>query len=432
MSAAFVRGAVADHAALGIDADALDALVARVQQEIDAGRLPSAQFALARDGRVAVWRQLGDAVPESRYVMFSATKAVVAGAVWILMGEGALDVSRRVVDYIPEFGTNDKDVITVEQVMLHTSGFPRAQFAALDWDDRERRLGRFAKWRCNWEPGTRYEYHPTSAHWVLAELIERCTQQDFRAFVRERIIEPLGITGLQIGVPPAEQGDINPLVRTGSPMTRDELMAALGIPELPLTEVTPEALISFNQPAVRAVGVPGGGGVTTAADLALYYQALLHDPAGIWKPEVLADVTANVRNTMKRLHRHAREPHARAGRRRRRRPLERCAAWAVPCRPARSATTARAARSRGPTPRRACRSASSRMGSTNTSSASGSGRPRSRAEPRTACYSGDQAALLSSRLSQSSRTWSASCIQVPGPFTWAGSSRVKSIGRRSG
>jgi CubicO group peptidase (beta-lactamase class C family) len=67
---------------------------------------------------------------------------------------------------------------------------------------------------------------------------------------------------------------------------------------LPLTEVTPEALMSFNQPEVLAVGVPGGGGVTTAADLALYYQALLDDPAGIWKPEVIADVTANVRNRL--------------------------------------------------------------------------------------------------------------------------------------
>jgi len=63
-----------------------------------------------------------------------------------------------------------------------------------------------------------------------------------------------------------------------------------------LTEVTADALMSFNQAQVRAVGVPGGGGVSTAADLALYYQALLADPVGIWKPEVLADVTANVRN----------------------------------------------------------------------------------------------------------------------------------------
>ena len=107
------------------------------------------------------------------------------------MGEGAIDVTRRVAEVIPEFGANGKDAITIEQVMLHTSGFPRAPFAPLEWDDRDRRLARFANWRCNWEPGTRFEYHPTSAHWVLAELIERVTGSDFRDFVRTRVIEPL-------------------------------------------------------------------------------------------------------------------------------------------------------------------------------------------------------------------------------------------------
>jgi CubicO group peptidase (beta-lactamase class C family) len=181
-------------------------------------------------------------------------------------------------------------------VLLHTSGFPHAPFAPLEWDDRDRRLARFSSWRCNWEPGTRFEYHPSSAHWVLAELIERVTATDFRRFLRERVLDPLGLTRLQVGVPPDQQGDVNELVRTGAPMTPDELEAAIGIRSLPVTEVTPEALLSFNRPAVRAVGVPGAGGVSTAGELALFYQALLHDPAGVWKPEVLADVTTNVRN----------------------------------------------------------------------------------------------------------------------------------------
>jgi CubicO group peptidase (beta-lactamase class C family) len=295
--AAFDRTPVDDLTELGLAADKVADLFARAQREIDEGHMPSCQIAIARDGRVALWRTLGDARPESRYVIFSCTKALVAGAVWILIGEGAVDVSRSVVHYVPEFGTNGKDAITVEQVLLHTSGFPHAPFNALDWDDRERRLARFAKWRCNWEPGTRFEYHPTSAHWVLAELVERCTGGDFREFVRTRITQPLGLHGLQLGVAPADQGDINELVLTGDPLTPAELEAAIGISELPVTEVTPDALLSFNQPEVRAVGVPGGGGVSTAADLALYYQALLHDPAGIWKPEVLADATGTVRNS---------------------------------------------------------------------------------------------------------------------------------------
>jgi CubicO group peptidase (beta-lactamase class C family) len=299
MTAAFDRTPVDDPAELGIDAMAVDELLARAQIDVDAGRLPSCQLAIAREGRVAVWRTLGEAAAESRYVIFSATKAVVAGAVWVLIGDGTLDITRRVCDVIPEFAANGKDVITIEQVLLHTSGFPRAPFRALDWDDRDKRLARFAQWRCNWEPGTRYEYHPTSAHWVLAEIIERISGEDFRTFIRSRILDPLGLHGLQVGVPLDEQRDINDLVATGSPATGDELEAVLGVRELPVTEVTIPALLEFNRPNVRAVGVPGGGGVSTAADLALYYQALLHNRAGIWKPDVLADVTTNVRNRMR-------------------------------------------------------------------------------------------------------------------------------------
>jgi CubicO group peptidase (beta-lactamase class C family) len=294
----FDRTSVVGPEALGLDPEALDAFRTRVQQNLDDGTLPSCQYAFARDGQLAVYETVGAAAPDSRYVIFSATKAVVAGAVWILIGEGEIDVSRRVAEMIPEFGSNGKDTITIEQVMLHTSGFPRAPFNPLDWDDRDKRLARFAKWRTNWEPGTRYEYHPTSAHWVLAELIERATGGDFRPFIRSRIIEPLGITGFELGVPPQDGGDINALVATGAPASPDEIKALLGISELPVTEVTLDALLNFNQPKVRAVGVPGGGGVSTAADLALYYQALLHDPSGIWKPAVLADVTSQVRNSL--------------------------------------------------------------------------------------------------------------------------------------
>ena len=295
--APFSRQVVDDPTKLGLDPGAVAELIARAQRDIDEGHVPSCQLAFARHGRLALWVTLGAAAPESRYVIFSSTKPVVAAGVWILMGEGAVDVSRRVSEIIPEFATNGKDAITIEQVLLHTAGFPGAPFDPLDWDDRDARLARFASWRYNWEPGTRYEYHATSAHWVLAELIERCTSSDFRDFVRTRVIEPLGLSGLQVGVPAAQQGDINDLVATGSPATPDELEAVLGIRALPVTEVTTEALLRFNEPSVREVGVPGGGGVSSAADMALYYQALMHDPAAIWKPEVLTDVTSTVRNS---------------------------------------------------------------------------------------------------------------------------------------
>lgn len=296
----FDRTPVADPAMLGVAAEPLADLMARARREIDDGLLPSCQVALAREGRVAAWVTLGDAPPESLYVIFSATKALVAGAVWMLIGEGLLDVSARVVDLIPEFGTNGKDVVTIEQVMLHTSGFPAAPMGPPEWTDRAARLERFARWRLNWEPGSKFEYHPTSAHWVLAELIERISGIDYRQFVRDRITGPLGLDGLLLGVPVDRQRglDVNDLVLTGEPATPEELEDALGITELPVTEVTPEALLGLNAPEARAVGVPGGGALSTAADLALYYQALLHNPGGLWDPAVLADATGSVRCTV--------------------------------------------------------------------------------------------------------------------------------------
>src|SRR6266581_2172725 len=104
-----------------------------------------------------------------------------------------VDVDRRVADYIPEFATNGKGIVTVEQVMLHTSGFPRAPLGPPAWVDRDRRLDAFARWRLNWEPGTAHEYHATSAHWVLSELIERISGRDYRDFIHERVTGALGL-----------------------------------------------------------------------------------------------------------------------------------------------------------------------------------------------------------------------------------------------
>ena len=92
------------------------------------------------------------------------------------------------------------------------------------------------------------------------------------------------------------------VVSVGVAPTSEELEQLTGIAGLDLAafqgEVTDEALVSFNRPEIRAVGVPGGGVVTTATDLALFYQGLLHDPKGLWDPEVLADATGRVRCTL--------------------------------------------------------------------------------------------------------------------------------------
>ena len=280
-----------------IDQSKVDALLARARREVDEGLLPSTQVALAYQGELVAFEAYGDADLDTRYAAFSATKAFVASTVWTLIGEGLVDPSKLVTEYIPEFGTNGKEVITVEQVMLHTSGFPHAPLGAPDWWTREGRVKRFGEWRLNWEPGTRFEYHATSAHWVLAEIIDRVTDSDFCDELERRVTTPIGLPRV-LGIPKDQQENVATLVAVGEPATPDELETVFGIRELPVTEVTEEALLGFNNPNVKALGVPGGGGLMRAADLALFYQALLHNPGGVWKPDVLADATSNVRNRL--------------------------------------------------------------------------------------------------------------------------------------
>lgn len=280
-----------------LDPDAIDALLARARRDVDDGLLPSCQLALGLDGEILLQEAFGRASTDTRYTIFSATKPVVASVIWQLLAEGLLEPSTVVADVIPEFATNGKDQITLDQVLLHTAGFPRAPLGSPEWDTHEGRRAAFARWRVSWEPGSRFEYHPTSAHWVLGELVHAVTGEDHRDAVRNRITAPLRLTALAVGVPPAEQGDIAEVVLCGEPATPDELEAALGVRSIDVGEVTDEALLALNRPSAREVGVPGGGGVSNAADLASFYQALLHDPKGLWDPAVLADATAVVRNT---------------------------------------------------------------------------------------------------------------------------------------
>lgn len=58
------------------------------------------------------------------------------------------------------------------------------------------------------------------------------------------------------------------------------------------------ALISLNHPKAKVQGVPGGGSVVRAADLALLYQGLLANPSNVWDSAVLADATGRVRSSL--------------------------------------------------------------------------------------------------------------------------------------
>ncbi len=287
----------ADVQALGLNPQKVEQLLARVRQEVDGGLLPAAQVALARHGKVGVYASFGSANPESLTPLFSATKAITSAAAWLLFQDGSLAEDELVADIIEEFGSNGKEGITVQQLFTHTAGFPHAPFRPLQWLSKEERYARFAQWRLTWEPGTRFEYHPTSSMWVIAELIERRSGQPFTDFVRDRVLRPLQLNNLFVGLPVEENARALPCEHSGEALTEEDY-AKMGMPVPPDSEVTEAALLSFNNPEIRAIGVPGGGGFANAADLALFYQALLHgglDGVELWS-EATRDSVRQIRS----------------------------------------------------------------------------------------------------------------------------------------
>jgi CubicO group peptidase (beta-lactamase class C family) len=287
---------------VGLDPAKVEELFKRAEREVTERLLPSCQIAIARNGKVGAMKTFGRAVQggvekpatdETLYCVFSCTKAIMSSAMWILIGEGKLQVSERAADIVPEFGSNGKEGITVEQLLLHVGGFPNAPFPQPDWNSHEKRLDRFKSWRLEFPVGQRFIYHPTAGFWVLAEILERRTGKDFREFVRDRIAQPLGLPELHIGLPRAEHGRVADLVWVGQNLTPEDYKK-MNLPPPAVSEVTEDAIIGFNTPVVRESGVPGGGGIMTAAELALFYQGVLHnrpvaDGKPIWEPATLSE-----------------------------------------------------------------------------------------------------------------------------------------------
>lgn len=283
-----------------IDDAKVERLLTRVRQEVDEGLSPAVQVAVAHQGEVVVDETFG-APPASRFGVFSATKVLVAAAIWRLFDEGSVRVDARVTEYLPEFGTNGKDVVTVEHLLTHTGGFPWAPLGPGKWETAESRREQYQRWRTTTEPGSTFTYHPTAGHWVLADILAAVTGQDHADAIEELVTGPLGLPRL-VGIALDRQDGIVDTVGVGSPPTPEEMEEAYGfkvdITDFIAPDVALNALLTLNDPRARAVGVPGGGGIMRAADLAMIYQGLLHDPKGLWSESALYEGTQHVRMTL--------------------------------------------------------------------------------------------------------------------------------------
>src|SRR6187455_1575291 len=183
---------------MGIRNEQLSALL---QEHIEAGEFPSAVYLVAERDEIAYTDALGYSVVEpyrvankidTIYDLASLTKPLITTLLCarrIELGELTLDSS--VSHYVGEFDRTDKQMITVRELLTHTSGLPAWRpLYILAEDEPERVAGAIASQELEYKPGTQVIYSDLGFI-TLGILLERLMGHPIAELAHKEIIEPL-------------------------------------------------------------------------------------------------------------------------------------------------------------------------------------------------------------------------------------------------
>ncbi|GAA3563249.1 EstA family serine hydrolase [Amycolatopsis ultiminotia] len=174
--------------------------------EVVDGSTGGAAFSVFRRGAPIVALHGGRAAPQvpwtgdTRVVLFSGTKGIVATVAAVLTARGLLDPDRPVARYWPEFAAAGKADVPVSQILAHTVGLPYVE-TDLPMLDNAANAAALARQSPLWAPGTRVAYHALTYGYLLTELIRRGTGDDLGSLVRTLLAEPHNLD-LRLGTPP--------------------------------------------------------------------------------------------------------------------------------------------------------------------------------------------------------------------------------------
>jgi len=217
---------------------------------------------------------------ETLQLVFSASKAVTSIAIHQLVEQGLLSLKKTVAFYWPEFAAAGKENITLEQVLTHQAGLARVD-APLKPEDVWNWQGvvqAIAEQPVNFAPGSAQAYHARTFGWILGEVIQRVTGLSVRQFIKEAIVQPLGLD-LHLGI---------------TPMNAERLARVYPDPVTPVAPLTdyqravmsgPNAIFSspgiWNSTALHQAQMPSSNVMATAGSLARMMAAIIQPVGGV-------------------------------------------------------------------------------------------------------------------------------------------------------
>jgi CubicO group peptidase (beta-lactamase class C family) len=202
-----------------------DQLSTLLEEHIKTGEFPSAVYLVAERDEIVFTDALGLSVVEpyrvankldTIYDLASLTKPLITSLLCARRIElGVLTLDSSVSHYLPEFDRTDKQMITVRELLTHTSGLPAWRpLYILTEDEPERAAGAIANLDLEYKPGSRVVYSDLGFI-ALGVLLERMTGHRIAELARKEIFEPLSLkqtffnpeVALQTGIAACETGN---------------------------------------------------------------------------------------------------------------------------------------------------------------------------------------------------------------------------------
>jgi uncharacterized protein YbbC (DUF1343 family)/CubicO group peptidase (beta-lactamase class C family) len=242
---------------------AIDSLM---QDAVAKGTIPGAVVLIGHNSKVVYRKAFGSRSLEPTrepmtvdtiFDIASLTKCVATtSAVMELVQQGRIRLNATVASYIPEFGQNGKEDITVRELMTHYSGLAPDLDLKTSWQGRDRAYAMVIQSRPANPPGTRFVYSDINYE-TLGFLVEKISGLSLDTYSARFVFAPLGMKETRY-LPPSSW------IPRIAPTQYDENNHMLrGVVHDPT--------------ARRMGGVAGHAGLfSTADDLAIFAEELLH------------------------------------------------------------------------------------------------------------------------------------------------------------
>jgi len=277
---------------VGMSSERLSKIDDAVRDSIARKETPGAVVLVGRKGRVVYRKAFGDRAIEPQrepmtidtvFDLASLTKIVAtATSMMILVERGKVSLEDPVALYIPEFGKNGKERISIEQLMTHRAGLPPDNEIADYVGKTVDPLEKIYELRPSYEPGTRFVYSDVGFI-VASEVVRRVSGKTINEFAQDNIYTPLGMKDTsfsiqelvkEVGRPGSQE-----VIRTGDPSEafRDWHARLLRTAPTEMREGRWMRGEVHDPRAYEMGGVAGHAGLfSTADDLAIFCQMILN------------------------------------------------------------------------------------------------------------------------------------------------------------